>query len=74
MGWRYQRGRNWVGALVLIAVGVIGLVSNFNLIPPEILSQTWKLWPAIPLAIGVWVLVRPRPRDDVPPDGGARRP
>jgi hypothetical protein len=66
MIWRDRRGRNWFGALVLIAVGVIGLVSNFNLVPRELLDQAWKLWPVIPLAIGVMILMRRR--GDNPPD------
>ena len=51
--WR----RNWFGAAVQIAVGVIGLLSNFNLLPDRILDQIWKLWPLIPLAIGVSILI-----------------
>jgi hypothetical protein len=58
-----RSGRNWFGALVLIAVGVVGLVANFNLIPHEYLDQAWKLWPIIPLGIGVAILLRRR-RDD----------
>ncbi len=57
-----RSGRNWFGAAVLIAVGVVGLVANFNLIPREYLDQAWKLWPLIPLAIGVAILLR-RHRD-----------
>ncbi len=54
---RRYRGR-WFGAFVLIAVGVVGLISNFDLIPREMLEQIWKLWPLIPLAIGVDLLLR----------------
>jgi hypothetical protein len=49
--------------MVLIAVGVVGLVANFNLIPREYLDQAWKLWPLIPLGIGVAILLR-RHRND----------
>jgi hypothetical protein len=58
----------WIGAFVLIAVGVIGLAANFNLISAEILGQLWKLWPVIPLAIGVSLLLgrERRPPPDVP--------
>jgi cadmium resistance protein CadD (predicted permease) len=55
----YRSGR-WFGAFILIAVGVVGLIANFNLIPEEILVQLWKLWPVIPLAIGIDILVRRR--------------
>jgi hypothetical protein len=55
MSWGYRR-RGWFGAAVLIAVGVIGLLANFNIISAEMLHQFWKLWPVIPLAIGVSIL------------------
>jgi cadmium resistance protein CadD (predicted permease) len=54
---RRYRGR-WFGAFVLIAVGVIGLVANFDLIPRELLRDAWKLWPLIPLALGIELLLR----------------
>ena len=55
----YRSGR-WFGAFILIAVGVVGLIANFNLIPEEIIAQLWKLWPLIPLVIGIDILVRRR--------------
>jgi hypothetical protein len=65
MTWSYRRRRNWFGAAVLIAVGVIGLAANFNLVSAEILDQLWKLWPVIPLAIGLSILIgRNRYSDD----------
>jgi cadmium resistance protein CadD (predicted permease) len=50
--------RGWFGAAVLIAVGVLGLIDNFDLLPRELLQQMWKLWPLIPLAIGISILLR----------------
>jgi cadmium resistance protein CadD (predicted permease) len=58
--YRRVRGGRWFGAFVLIAVGVVGLVANFDLIPREMLEQLWKLWPVIPLAIGIDLLIRRR--------------
>jgi hypothetical protein len=49
--------------VVPIAVGIVGLVANFDLIPREYLDQAWKLWPLIPLGTGVAILLRRR-RDD----------
>jgi cadmium resistance protein CadD (predicted permease) len=66
---RRMRGR-WFGAFVLIAVGVVGLVANFDLIPREMLDQIWKLWPLIPLAIGIDLLLFRRRR--YLNDGGSR--
>ena len=57
---RHRRGGRF-GAIVLILVGVIGLLANFGLVDKEILRQLWKLWPLIPLAIGIGVLLRSRP-------------
>ena len=70
MAWRSRRGGNWFGAAVLIAVGIIGLAVNFNLIPENFLSQLWRLWPVIPLLIGIAILLRrQRAGDDTPPPG-----
>jgi hypothetical protein len=65
---RWQRRRNWFGAVILITVGVIGLAANFNLVSDEMLRQFWKLWPLIPLAIGVRVLLGRSYYWDVPRD------
>jgi cadmium resistance protein CadD (predicted permease) len=55
----------WIGALALIAVGVIGLLANFGLVDRDTLRQLWKLWPVIPLLIGLRLLVaRDRWRSD----------
>lgn len=54
---RHGRGGRF-GATVLILVGVVGLLANFGLVDKETLRQLWKLWPLIPLAIGVGMLMR----------------
>lgn len=54
---------NWGWAAVLIVVGVVGLLSNFGLIDRPTLQQLWKLWPVIPLAIGLGILIRRRGPD-----------
>jgi hypothetical protein len=66
---RYRYSRGWFGAGVLIAVGIIGLAANFDLLPPHILQQFWKLWPLIPLAIGLSILMG---RRRYPGDGNPR--
>lgn len=67
----YRRRNGWIGAAILIAVGVIGLLANFNIISAAMLDQLWKLWPVIPLAIGVSILFgRNRDMADHPRDPG----
>ena len=41
-----------------LSPGVIGLIANFDLVPREMLQQIWKLWPLIPLILGLAILVR----------------
>ena len=64
MNLRYRRSGHWFGAAILIAVGVIGLMANFDILPPNIFNQLWKLWPIIPLAIGIDILMRRRQTTD----------
>ena len=73
MRWRERRQGHWFGAAVLIAVGVIGLLANFDLLPRDILDQLWKLWPLIPLAIGIGILARRRQYEDVQPPPDAKK-
>ncbi len=63
---RDRTRRAWFGAAVLIAVGVLGLIANFDLVPRQYLEQIWKLWPLIPLAIGLSLLMRRRSYGDDP--------
>ena len=73
MRWRERRQGHWFGAAVLIAVGVIGLLANFNLLPRDILDQLWKLWPLIPLVIGIGILARRRQNEDIQPPPDAKK-
>jgi len=66
-----RHGRGRIGAIVLILVGIVGLLANFGLVEKETLRQLWKLWPLIPLAIGVAILMRRGRRDDSPPGSDA---
>jgi hypothetical protein len=63
MNGQGRRGRVWIGPAVLIAVGVVGLIANFDLLPRQVVEQMWKLWPLIPLFIGLSILVRRRSND-----------
>ncbi|MBV9044261.1 MAG: hypothetical protein JO294_03980 [Alphaproteobacteria bacterium] len=68
MAGDYRYRSRWTGAFILIAVGVIGLAANFDLIPRQFFHDFWKLWPLIPLAIGVSILMRRRPYGENPRD------
>ena len=49
------------GAIVLILVGGIFLLINLRILPvAELRALLAQWWPVILIAIGVWMLVRPR--------------
>lgn len=47
-------GRTPIGAIVLIALGVLCLLANFHLLEAEWFARTW---PAALVVLGVWILV-----------------
>jgi hypothetical protein len=51
--WRghHHTGGNGVLAIILVALGAVFLLRNFDLLPPETLQNIWKLWP---LALIIW--------------------
>jgi putative Mn2+ efflux pump MntP len=51
----------WTGGIILVVVGVVGLLANFDLIDRDSLRHLWKLWPLFPLAIGLRILFRDKP-------------
>jgi hypothetical protein len=46
--------------LVLVAIGVLWLLSNFNLIDPNNIGILFRLWPVLLIGLGLDVLVRQR--------------
>jgi hypothetical protein len=65
--WRSGRDRGVpTGAVILIVLGVLFLLSNFG-----VLSENWidRGWPIVLIAIGVWLVIR---RSQTPPAGGVR--
>ncbi|MGD0190897.1 MAG: DUF5668 domain-containing protein [Rhizomicrobium sp.] len=68
---RDRTRRAWFGAAVLIVVGIVGLIANFHLVPREYLDNIWKLWPLIPLFIGLSLLMRRRNYGDDHREPGA---
>lgn len=60
MSARGRREGRWIGATILVGIGVLGLAINFNLIPANFIDQLWKLWPVIPLLLGISLFMRRR--------------
>lgn len=52
-----QQNRSF-GGVILIAIGVIFLSANLDLIERDTLRQLWKFWPLILIAVGVRLLIR----------------
>jgi len=56
-----MRHRSRTGALILIFIGSIFLLINLGVLPVAELRQLLaQWWPLILIAIGVWLLMRPR--------------
>ncbi|MEW6034191.1 MAG: DUF5668 domain-containing protein [Chloroflexota bacterium] len=50
-----------VFAALLIVVGVVLLLQNFNVLPDGMWRALWRFWPVILLIIGVNIFLRDRP-------------
>lgn len=50
--------KNWLGGVILIVVGTIALLVNWDLIDRDILRQLWKFWPVILIAVGIKLVMR----------------
>lgn len=49
------------GAIVLIAIGVIFLLINLDVLPVvQLRALLAQWWPLILILVGVWLLIRPR--------------
>jgi hypothetical protein len=52
-----MRSKSRIGGYILIALGVIFLLSNLGWLPPlRSLAAHW--WPVILIVVGVWLLLR----------------
>jgi hypothetical protein len=54
----YRHRPSFVWPIILIAVGVVFLLSNLGLVDKDIWQNFWKLWPLIFIAIGLDSLFR----------------
>lgn len=56
-----MRSQSRLGAVILIVIGVIFLLINLGFAPvAELRTLFAKWWPLILIALGAWMLVRPR--------------
>ena len=53
-----QGVNRWLGGVILIGLGTIFLLANFDLVDRETLHQLWKFWPLILVVIGARMLMR----------------
>jgi len=56
---RYERRRRrgGLGALFIIVIGVILLLSNLGYLPPYFWGQIWKLWPLLIVLWGIRLML-----------------
>ena len=56
-----MRSRSRIGAFILILIGVIFLLINLGILPvAQLRALLAQWWPLILIAVGVWLLARPR--------------
>ena len=59
-----MRSRSRIGAFILILIGVIFLLINLGILPvAQLRALLAQWWPLILIAVGVWLLARPRKND-----------
>jgi hypothetical protein len=59
-GLVWTREAKLIAGACWLATGVIGLIANFDVVPAQLLAQSWKLWPLIPLGIGAVAMLQAR--------------
>ena len=56
--WRHRRQHvPVVGPLLLILAGSVFLLNNLGFLPWDVWGQVWRLWPLIPIAIGLDIIL-----------------
>lgn len=56
-----MRSRSRTGAVILIFIGTVFLLINLGVLPvAEVRQLLAQWWPLILIAIGAWLLMRPR--------------
>jgi hypothetical protein len=53
----YRRRPPIVGPVILIGIGVLALLQNFDYLPANFWQTIWRLWPAILVLIGVEIII-----------------
>jgi hypothetical protein len=52
----HHRGGNGVLSIILVGLGAIFLLRNFDLLPPDIWENIWNFWPLILIIWGIQLL------------------
>jgi len=66
MSGRKSESKDALGwGLFLVALGVVFLLVQVDLLPRHVLRSWWTWWPAVLILIGLAKLVRPRGPEDV---------
>lgn len=50
---RHHHSHSYLGPVIIIAVGILFLFSNFGIVPWTLWAQIWRLWPIILILIGI---------------------
>ncbi len=46
-----------IGAIIVIAIGVLFLLQNLGVLPWSLWTQAWRLWPVVLIVIGINILI-----------------
>ena len=57
--WQCRTGGQWFGGVVVVAVGVILLLNNLNIIEARTIFRVW-FWPLAIIGFGIVQLLRRR--------------
>jgi len=56
--WRREHGRHDpVGPLIIITIGVIFLLNNFDILPWSIWNSIWRFWPVLLILWGIQIIL-----------------
>lgn len=57
MTQRYDRRPPILGPVILIGIGVLALLQNFDMLPGNFWQTIWRFWPVILILVGVEIII-----------------